>query len=108
MPQTVDKASLSPARRALLELFQRFNFGTLYALPVRGGEPVLDPPPRLVRQVKHAAENGPRPELHAPAFRLKQQWVELFALLDAIGDGVVESIEFKNGIPFMTLVEARA
>lgn len=98
------KSDLSPARRELVELLQRVNFGTIHQLAVRNREPVLNPMPRLVREIKFNAENGPRPEIALPSFRMKFQWCELFALLDAIGNGTIESLEFKNGIPFKTLV----
>ncbi|QEL20466.1 EF-hand domain-containing protein [Limnoglobus roseus] len=99
-----DKAGLSAPRRALVELVQERNFGRVEHLPVRGGEPVLDPPPRVVREVKLGGENDPRPERALANFRLKRQWVELFELFDAVGDGTVDVLEFKNGLPFKALV----
>ena len=47
--------------RLMLELLQRLNFGRLEGLPVRGGEPVLVPPPRAIREYKFGGEKGPRP-----------------------------------------------
>jgi hypothetical protein len=95
------KSALSPARRRLVELMQQVNFGQIEHLVIRGGEPVLDPAPRIVHEVKFcAAENGPRPELSAGDFRLKGQLVELFRTLDAPGDATVERLEIKHGLPF--------
>lgn len=98
------KSDLSEARRELVELLQRVNFGTIHQLAVRKREPVLHPMPRLVREIKFNAENGPRPEIALPSFRMKLQWIELFTLFDSIVDGAIESLEFKNGIPFKTHV----
>lgn len=94
------KASLSPLQRRLVEVMQGVNFGRIENLVVEGGEPVLDPPPRVVREVKFGGENGPRPELHARDFALKAQVVQLFEELERMGDGVVESVEIQNGLPF--------
>ncbi|MBZ5623504.1 MAG: hypothetical protein LAQ69_33000 [Acidobacteriia bacterium] len=95
------KSSLSTQQRRLLETLQKTNFGRIERLTVRGGEPVFDPPPRIVKDVKlGAAENGVRPELAAIDFALKREHVELFENLRLIGDGTVESLEVKSGLPF--------
>lgn len=79
---------------------QRVNFGRLEGLVVRGGEPVLDPPPAVVREHKFAGENGPRPESGRPDFTLKAQHLDLLAELDRPGDGVIPTLRFKHGLPF--------
>ena len=102
-PQT-RKASLSPARRRLLEVLQQVNFGRVESLAIVNGEPVLDPPPRIVREIKFGAENGPRPEISSADFLLKQQVVELLAVLDKMQNGVIDVIEVKHGLPFRAIV----
>jgi hypothetical protein len=99
-----NKASLSPTRRRLLELFQRVNFGRLESLVVANREPVLDPRPVVIREHKFAGENGPRPELATDDFLLKQQVVELFGLFDELRDGVIDVLEIKHGLPFLMIV----
>ena len=98
------KASLSPARRRLLEICQQVNFGRVESLVVQGAEPVVDPPPRIVREIKFGGENGPRPELGTADFLLKQQVVELFAFFDELQDGVIAVLEIKHGLPFRVIV----
>ena len=51
MNTVATKAGLSTPRRRLLELMQMFGFGRIDGLSVRSGEPVLDPSPRVVREV---------------------------------------------------------
>ena len=99
------KASLSPLRKRLLDLMQGINFGRIEDLVVHDGEPVFDPPPRVVRQVKFCGENGPRLERSSTDFALKAQVVELFEQLDQLRNGTVESVEIKHGIPFQMNVE---
>ena len=69
---------LSARRAGLLELMQTINFGRIEGLAILDGDPVLDPPPRVIREVKFGGENGPRPELDDGNFLLKTQVIELF------------------------------
>lgn len=103
------KSSLSGPKAQLLEWMQWLNFGRIQDLAVRNGEPVLDPPPRVVREVKFGGENGPRHESAKTDFALKAQVQDLFAHLEAMGGGVVQCIEVKHGLPFkMTIEEVTA
>jgi len=75
------KQSLTPSRRRLLTLMQGINFGRIEGLRVADGDPVFEPMPRVVRQVKFCAEHQPRPEKEIDDFRLKNQVVEMFDVL---------------------------
>lgn len=105
MGAAVTKARLSAAKRRLVELMQRVGFGRIEGLPVRAGEPVLDPPPRVVREIRFGASNGPRRELGLRDFALKTQVGELFQHLGRVGDGMVRSLEIKHGLPLLMRVE---
>ena len=95
------KSSLSTARKRLLETMQKTNFGRIEGLMIRAGEPVFAPAPRIIKDVKlGSADNQARPELQASDFVLKREHIELFENLSRIGDGSVESIEIKSGLPF--------
>ena len=99
------KTTISPACRRLVELMQRTNYGRIERLAVRDGQPLFDPPPTVVRKIKIAADNGPRPELTARDFVLKKEVVEFLRHLDAMGTGMVRCIEIKNGLPFSMDIE---
>jgi hypothetical protein len=99
------KASLSAPRRRLLETMQRLNFGRIEDLEIRKGEPVFNPAPRIIQDIKLGGENGPRPELDRSDFVLKSQVAEFFDYLSRLGDGLVESIEVKHGLPFKLVIE---
>jgi hypothetical protein len=102
------KSSLSTARKRLLETMQKTNFGRIEGLTIAAGEPVFTPPPRIIKDVKlGAADNQARPELEASDFALKREHVELFENLSRIGNGTVESIEIKSGLPFRLTHEQR-
>ena len=84
---------------------QGLNFGRIEGLVVRDGEPDFDPPPRIVREVKFCAENGPRPETAKADFALKKEVIELLDLLSNIGNGVIRFLEVKRGLPFRMTIE---
>ena len=103
------KSSLSEPQHRLVELMQRINFGRIEGLVVRAGAPVLDPRPRIIREIKFGGENGPRAESAKADFALKAQVRDLLAQLEALGDGVIPCIEIQRGLPFrMTLEEVCA
>jgi len=108
MVTTVVKGALSPRRRAIIELMQRINFGRIEGLGVRGGEPVFDPPPRVVRTVKMGGDNGPRPQARSADFHLKREVVEFFEHLGRLGNGVVGCIEVRYGLPFSMEIEGES
>lgn len=108
-PHPTTRTNLSPQCQRFVALMQRLNYGSIEDLHVLNGEPVLDPPPRRIREVKFARENGPRPEVAKADFALKAEVIDLFAQLEAIGDGVITRIEIQRGLPFrMTFEEAYA
>jgi len=108
MTGTVTLASLPPARERLVKLMQEINFGRVEGLVVRDGDPVFDRPPRVLREVKLCAENGPRPESGKEDFALKAQVRDLFAQMEAMGDGIIRCLEVKHGLPFKMTIEEDA
>jgi hypothetical protein len=99
------KSALPQRLKRLVEILQRVNYGTIHDLQIRAGEPVLDSPLKVIRQIKMGAENGPRAELSSDDFALKAQHIEFFAQLRDIGDGRIAELEVKHGLPFMMAVE---
>jgi|SRR5580704_761643 hypothetical protein len=101
------KSALSAPQKRLLETLQKTNFGRIEGLTIRAGEPTFDPMPRIVKDVKLGApDNGARPEALAADFVLKREHIELFETLARVGDGVIECLEIKAGLPFrISMVE---
>jgi hypothetical protein len=94
------KAGLSESRRQCVELMQRLGHGEVVGLLLRAGEPILDPPPRTVHDVKLAPPRTRRPRPSQEDFALKEQVVQLFRLFERVRDGVIDSIEVRDGLPF--------
>jgi len=93
--------TLTPARLKLTRLMQEINFGSIYELVIQRGQPVFEPPPRVVRLVKLDGTNGPRGELSRSDFVMKAALLELFHNLDHVDDGARVSLEVKHGLPFL-------
>lgn len=107
MNTTPTKKALTPARRDLLALFQRVNFGRVERLVVRSGQPVLDPAPEAVQLLKFPGDNDRRREADAGDFALKAEVVAFFAALDELGTGMLERVEVRHGLPITAEVRAR-
>jgi len=100
------KSSLSAALRNLLETMQGVNFGRIEGLRIHRGEPVFEPAPRIIRDVKlGGGENGPRAELAREEFALKSQVVELFQHLSQLPDGSSAVIHVAHGLPCRLTIE---
>jgi hypothetical protein len=99
MNPSITKSCLSPAQARLFELLQGLNFGRVEGLRVRAGEPIFDPPPRVIQTVKLRSNNDPRPERSYSDFRLKRQIVEMLDIVSSLGDGEVRSIDVRHGLP---------
>ena len=60
---------LSRPRMKLIELMQLVNFGRMKQLKIRQGEPVFDPAPTVIQDLKIGGSNDPRMEIHLRAYR---------------------------------------
>ena len=108
MNEMLTKSSLSPARRRLLDLMSDIHFGRIERLAVSGGEPVFDPPPKVVRKIKIGGENGPRQERSERDFVLKEKHREFLDHLADLGNGTISRIEVQVGLPFSMEIEEPA
>jgi hypothetical protein len=100
-------SDLSPARQALVRLCQTINHGSIEDLEVRHSEPVFNPAPMVLKDVKLDADEIPRPELTFGDFTLSDQLCRLLSLLDQIESGSIRHIEVRAGIPRRMLVESQ-
>ncbi len=98
------KSQLSEARQRLLESMQRITFGRLEGLAVRAGEPVFDPPPRVIREFKPGS-NAKRSEANLSDFALRKELAELFDYFSRVQNVTILSIEVLHGLPFKVTVE---
>lgn len=93
------KSALSPARQRLVEIMQELGYGRIRRLIVSGGEPIMDPPPRVLRHKRLAGAKKAKPDTRRGDFILKSQLVELFDEFDRLGNGIVDTIKVQDGLP---------
>jgi len=108
MTGTETLASLPPAREHLVRLMQEINFGEIKGLIFQEGEPIFNPPPRILRNIKFGGENKPRPETTKQDFILKAKICDLFAHLEILGSGTINSLKIKEGLPVVMTIEEDA
>jgi hypothetical protein len=99
-------SELSPARQTLVRLCQAIDHGSIERLEVRKSEPVYDPAPVMVKDVKLDKDEDPRPELVLGDFTLSDEFCRLLKMLDTLESGSIRHIEVRAGIPRRVLVES--
>jgi hypothetical protein len=100
-------SQLSPSRQALVRLFQVLNFGQLLNLIVLDGEPIFDPEPIAVVDLKLDSDESARPEIELIDFEVRAEVYRFFYHLDKIKSGRIQKIEIRSGIPFRISMELK-
>jgi len=96
---------LTPARQQLVRYCQALNYGTIRAIEVRSGDPVLSPAPTVLYDWRLDADERPRPQTASHDFELRQEVTRMTDKLDQIGNGWIEQIEVRAGLPRRMTVE---
>jgi hypothetical protein len=102
--QRCGPTSLGVAQKRLLTLMRSICFGRIEGLQIRCGQPVLDPPPRIIREIKLGSTDN---QSNKSDYQEMRQVRELIALFQQIGDGVVDCIEIRHGLPFRVVITDR-
>jgi hypothetical protein len=100
-------AELSAARQRLVRLCQAINHGSIEDIEVRHSEPVFDPMPVALKDVKLDSDEGARPELALADFVLSDEVLRLVRHLDEINCGTIRRVEIRAGVPRRILVESQ-
>jgi hypothetical protein len=98
-------SQLSPARQRLVRLMQQVNFGRIENLLFMRGEPVFKPAPRTIQAIKLGGDHGPRQEAALREFRLAAEVIEMLGRLNQLGDGRIERLDVRHGLPFFMEIE---
>jgi hypothetical protein len=98
-PRALRLSELSPQRRMLVRLCQSTNFGIIRGLEIREGQPVFDPPPIVLVDLKLGADDEPRAETELADFAICREVLQLMDRLDELVTVTIESIEIRAGIP---------
>ena len=96
---------LLPSERSLLDAMRVVEFGQIEFLRIRAGEPVLDPWPTVVRNLKFGVDGrDPRPTANRE-FDLKPEAADLFEYTRDVEDGEIRALVVRHGLPFSMEVE---
>ena len=98
------KSTVSPARQHLIEMMQDVHYGTIEGLGVRGGEPVLEPAPRAVRDLVLGKFERAHPARALPDFELRDALIDLFELFDREQDIDIDRLTIQAGLPLRVRV----
>jgi hypothetical protein len=76
----------------------QLNFGWIEQLSIRNGEPLLEPLPKCIQEVKLQGESvAMRSD---PIHQLREPHLRLFTYFDQIQNVVIEKLLIKYGMPF--------
>jgi hypothetical protein len=107
MPSPLRLLDLSPARQALVRLCQSANYAQIEQLQVKDCEPVFNPAPVVLLDLKLDSDEMPRPELALTDFTLTAEFCRLMDKLDALKHGIIERIEVRAGLPRRMLFRSK-
>jgi hypothetical protein len=86
---------------------QSIDYGQILDLQVRDSEPVFNPAPTLLLDIKLDAEICGRPEVELADFTLCKEVCRLLDMIDDLGEGRLERIEVRAGIPRRVIIQRR-
>lgn len=95
--------SLSPGRRRLVKLVLAIGHGKIEGLKIRYGEPVFNPPPRIVRRAVFGKGKGPHPPLASRNLVLNAQFIWLFRQLGQ-RSFTIQELSITDNFPVQILV----
>jgi hypothetical protein len=98
------KASLTSARKRLLETVQRLSFGRIERLLIRDGNPCYEREPRIIEEIKLTSDPSDRADCGDGDFTIKREFENLFGHLDRLQDGIVD-LEIRHSLPFRLIVD---
>jgi hypothetical protein len=96
---------LSTAERTLLDAIRALGFGQIEFLRISGGEPVLNPWPTIVRDLKFGVDRTEPRATNGYEFELKRETAELFEYTREVGEGEIRTLVVRHGLPFSMEVE---
>jgi hypothetical protein len=99
-------SDLSHARQTLLRLCQSINHGSIENLRVEHAEPIFEPAPAVLKDVKLDSDEGTRPELSLENFVVGDEAGRLMNHLDEMDRGILRRVEVRAGIPRRIVIES--
>ena len=110
---TIRFSQLSTQRQRLVSQMSQMGFGRIEGLRVHQRQPLVvlaaglsaGSPAGAGAAARHGAAAWSAHQFRAADFVLKRSVVELMKVLDTVGDGVVDRIELRFGLPVYVRVD---
>jgi hypothetical protein len=96
---------LSATWQVLVRLCQSIDYGQIVGLHIRGGQPVFDPPPTVIVDVKLDSDHLSRPENELDDFALCEEFRRLIQKIQQLDQGRVDRVDVRAGLPRRMLIE---
>ena len=104
MPRTTK--DLTAAQLRLVLIMSEYQFGRVENMPVRAGQPDLNPEVRVVRVARLGGESSGFKVPTAADFELKQSVCDLLDELARLQNGTIVKLEFRHGMPCLLEITA--
>jgi hypothetical protein len=96
---TGSPVNISAERRLLLEFLRSIRNGRIEGLQIRAGEPLLDPAPTIVRDVRLGRPTEPSPDITIESLMALRPVAEMFDFFGKRRYCDVVLLEVKEGVP---------
>lgn len=91
----------------LVGLISELSHGRVRGLRTRRGVPCFAVPPEVERSIKLAGTSDPPVPRDKGDFELKGPFVRLLEVLRRVGDGVIDEIDVRDGLPVTVRIRER-
>ena len=78
---------------------QQLDNGEIRQLPIRRGEPVLDPAPVVFRTVRFGRRYGILPQPQLGDYAVNKRIVRFLVVIRELRDGEIEVLRIRAGLP---------
>lgn len=105
MMNETKKRSLSPGRQRLIDLCRKHQFCRIEGFALCDGEPILEPPPRVLLTHKCRENARPRDYFESWNYTLTKEVVSIFRKFDEIRNATVVSLTVQDGLPMQAVFD---
>jgi hypothetical protein len=95
----VSTTDLTATERRLVDALRELGYGRIKALRILHGQPLLDPWPLTIRDVRFDSSNFQKVQTAGIEFDLKAPVVELVRHIRSLESGEILSLAIRHGLP---------
>ena len=96
---------LLPSERTLVGMMSAIGFGQIELLRLEKGEPVVTPPPTIVRTLKFGVDRYEPRSTAGSDFDLMREVADLFEYIRDVDVGEIRTLVVRHGLPISMEIE---